>query len=88
MILNTKQDYLNYLEVEEIEGKKKLQELLDNRFTWVDIAVISDEGTTDETHRVIDNSGDKVQQVLTEDPNSRLYMLGFSVDEVEGLINA
>lgn len=87
--LNSKQDYLNCLTNFQEETKKELQMLLDSRFSWFDVAIIEDEGLTDNTHRVIaDDEGVKTQQILREDPNARIFMLDFAVEEVEELINA
>lgn len=81
---NTKQDYLNCLTDYESETKENLKKLLDSRFSWFDTSVLSDstKGLNDDTHRVV---GD-MQQELKEDPNARIFKLGFTVAEVEELI--
>lgn len=83
---NTKQDYLNCFEGYKEGVKAELQKLLDARFNWFDVEVLENPeiGINDETHRVIEN----MQQELKEDPNARLFKLGFTVDEVKELINA
>lgn len=82
---NTKQDYLNCLSEFKSETKAELQKLLDYRFSWFDVEVLADpeKGLNDDTHRVVDD----MQQELREDPNSRIFQLGFTVAEVEGLLN-
>lgn len=81
---NTKQDYLNCLADFAEETKKELQKLLDYRFSWFDVAVLEDgaTGITDDTHRVIEN----MQQELREDPNARIFQLGFTVAEIGELL--
>nr|DAX39339.1 MAG TPA: hypothetical protein [Caudoviricetes sp.] len=87
--LNSKQDYLNCLQDYPAETKAALKQLLNNRFMWFDTAILdeSQEGITDETHRVIESDDVKIQQELKEDSNARLFRLGFTVAEVEELAN-
>lgn len=88
---NSKQDYLNCLQDTELKAgaKADLQRLLDNRYVWVDTAILeaSETGVTDSTHRVIDGEDVKIQQELQEDERAELFALGFTVQEVEDLIN-
>lgn len=88
-VLNSKQDYFNCLPAYPNETKEALKALLDNRFSWFDVAVLADgvSGITDSTHRVIGDS-EKIQQELREDENALIFKLGFTVQEVEGLLNA
>lgn len=81
---NTKQDYLNCLSEFATETKAELQKLLDYRFSWFDVAILEDPATgiEDDTHRVIEN----MQQEYREDPNARIFQLGFTVEEVEELL--
>lgn len=83
--LNTKQDYLNCLPDWKEPTQEELKKLLKNRFSWFDTAVLDDvsEGLNNETHRVVGN----MQQELKEDPNARIFQLGFTVAEVEELLN-
>ena len=85
---NSKQDYLNCLTIDTLKEatKAELQKLIDNRFNWFDVSVLADDetGLNDDTHRVING----MQQELKEDPTSTIFRLGFTVQEVEGLINA
>lgn len=85
--LNTKQDYLNCLTMFPEETKKALQTLLDNRFNWFDVAILEEEVTElAENQRIIEADGEKMLQEKKEDPNARIFLLGFTVEEVEGLI--
>lgn len=85
-VLNSKQDFYNCLPVYPNETKAELQKLLDSRFSWIDKAIIDDDGITDSTHRVIENEGVKVQQELIDDPCARIYKLGFTIEDVEVLL--
>lgn len=89
MIFNTKQDFFNYLTINPEAVKKALQTLLDTRFIWKTTAILddSDEGVSDDTHRVIGEDDERMQQELIEDSNARLFLLGFTVSEAEGVIN-
>jgi hypothetical protein len=86
-ILNTKEDYLNLLQINKNEAKIELQNLLDNRFHWFDVAVLEADEEVDTTHRIIGETDERILQEYKEDSNSRLFMLGFTVEEVERLIN-
>lgn len=95
--LNTKQDYLNVINLfPEDKWKPKLQALLDERIRWVNegLLVEDDPGITDETHKVredLDEQGvvsQRYQLHYKEDPNSRLFRLGFTVEEAQALIEA
>ena len=88
--LNTKQDYTNCLKDYPTETKAALQDLINGRYIWSITKVLadSDSGTTDDTHKVITNNGEKFQYEYIEDSNARLFKLGFTVKEAEGLINA
>jgi len=87
-ILNTKQDYLNCLELNPSDTKSRLQNLLDNRFNWFDVAVLAtaDNAVIDATHRII-GSDELLYQEYKEDSNALMFGLGFTVEEIEGLIN-
>lgn len=86
--LNTKQDYINYLSINPTEAQKALQLLLDTRFVWQTTAVLAKDvtGVTDETHRVIGEEPERMQQVYIEDTNAQLFRLGFTVEEIRELI--
>ena len=91
--LNSKADYLfikNTFPREKWETTFKAS--LDERLQWFNVGKITDTGLTDSTHKVITNdmNGEtvKYQYELREDQNCSLYRLGFTVEEVEGIINA
>lgn len=88
LIFNTKNDFFNYLTVAPEETRKELQLLLDNRMIWKTTAILDDSeaGQTDDTHRVIGEQ-EKIQQELIEDSNARIFQLGFTVAEVEELLD-
>ena len=88
--LNTKQDYLNCLQDFPEETKKELQNLIDSRYSWTITKVLaeSDAGVTDNTHKVIENNGEKLQYEYVEDNNAKIFRLDFTVNEVKDLINA
>jgi len=88
MSFNTKQDYFNYLTVQPEETKKALQLLLDTRYIWQTTAVLAEAaaGVTDDTHRVIGEEPERMQQELIEDENAQLFRLGFTVAEIEEIL--
>lgn len=93
--LNTKQDYVNLLPTYPERTRAELQRLLDERIAWVTTERLADEdeGLTDETHRVNtieDDNGNVVeryQEQYMENPAAEIFRVGFSVAEVEDLIN-
>lgn len=90
MNLNTKQDYLNYLTVQPEATKKELQLLLNTRFVWKTTAILAAgaAGITDDTHRVVGEEPERHQQIYVEDENAKIFRIGFTVAEVEEIINA
>jgi hypothetical protein len=66
------------------------QILMDDLMKWMMTGQLNDpsQGITDDTHRVV-NQGDNEspdcwqQQVYAQDPNCRLFRLGFTVEEVQ-----
>lgn len=98
--LNSKADYY-YIKDNFPEKKWRpyWQALLDERFRWMDDHVISgsDEGITDETHRVSSytttdtTTGEEVtvyvQQEYKKNPGSDFWRMGFTVEEVEKAMN-
>lgn len=90
--LNSKQDYLyvkdNFPKQQWVD---KFQSLLDERLAWFNLGEIADDGITDETHKVVENEIDgafvKYQYELKENPGSTLYRIGFTVDEVNKILN-
>lgn len=96
--LNNKQDYLNMLGIDKEETVKRLQNLLDERFSWFQGEKLADgdEGIEDSTHKVVvqqervENAEEEIevryQYELKEDENSTLFRLGFTVAEVKKLM--
>lgn len=93
---NTKQDVLLGLKHWPEETKAALQTLLDNKDEWLIVKKLSDgeTGTEDATRRVrevTDEDGtvvERYQEEYAEDPNGRIYRLGFSgPDEVQALLD-
>jgi hypothetical protein len=84
--LNTKQDYINCLKDYPDQTKAALKDLLDSRFSWVMTKILDGEGITDDTHKVIETESECSQYELLEDSNARMFQLGFTVEEIEGLI--
>lgn len=96
--LNTKQDYLNFLAMGDAEGvtdadkKQALKALRDSAIDWFAVAdVDKDAGVVDDTHKVIVNdNGDGTttytQYELRENPDARLFSIGFTMDEINALI--
>ena len=88
--LNTKFDY-EYIKNQNMFGwQTQYQALLDTRLNWFKTADLSpeDTGVTDAAHRVrtetdLDGTTTKYQQELQEDPNCKLFRLGFTQAEVE-----
>ena len=92
---STKKDYLNCLSDGALADavKGELQKLLDRRFIWKNGAELADgdAGLTDDTHKVVEGKKEnddavRVQYELIEDENAELFLLGFSVAEVEELL--
>lgn len=88
LTLNTKQDYLNYLTVQPEATKKQLQLLLDTRYTWQTTGILAanEAGVTDDTHRVIGEEPERMQQVLIEDENAKIFRIGFTVAEIKEIL--
>jgi len=91
---NTKKDVQFSLECWPEQTKDALQKFLGNRFEWLIEKKLADgeSGVEDETHRVREvtdedgNVAERYQMVWAEDPNARLFRLGFTVKEVEELL--
>lgn len=88
LIFNTKQDYFNYLTMKPEETKKALQLLIDTRFVWKTTGILAEgaEGLTDDTHRVIGEEPERMQQTLVEDENAKIFAIGFTVEEVKEIL--
>lgn len=92
----TKQDYLNGLEMYPAEARAALRQLLADRFVWKEAGELAEgeEGKIDSTHIVSTREGSagpglpvRIQMELVEDANARLFRLGFTVEELEGLLS-
>lgn len=91
--LNTKEDFINCLQLFPDRTKKHLQVLLNEVKNWILIDRINNEGTTDATHKVIEVIDEETNVVkeryqyeFKDDPNCELFRLGFTIIEVEELI--
>lgn len=94
--LNSKVDYLYVKDnFPRKEWAEKFQNLLDERMQWFNIGKLDkkEDGITDDTHKIIENQeqGEQLaeyyQYELKEDQNCQLYKLGFTVKEVESILN-
>jgi hypothetical protein len=93
--LNTKVDYLHVrAEFPADQWQPKFQLLLDGRFAWLPVGPLADgdAGVADSTHRVVEHADgqgqivERVQEEWREDPNATIFRLGFTVAEVEALL--
>lgn len=94
--LNSKEDYLyvkdNFLREQWAD---KFQTLLDERLAWFNIGELaaSEEGVTDDTHKVVEietmgeETKKRYQYELKENPDCMLYRLGFTVDEIQAILD-
>jgi hypothetical protein len=97
--LNTKQDYYNVLEIPDAimskaEKKQVFLDLLANVNDWIVVGPVEKgKGIEDETHKVVASEpmveGDEVtytQFVFGKNEGARIFQLGFSVEEVNAII--
>ena len=87
--LNTKQDFLNIKEMFPDESKSRFQELLDTKDTWMNMGKLEGAGIEDKTHKILGvEMGNETlyQMEYKEDPNARIFRLGFTVEELEGFL--
>ena len=90
--LNTKEDYY-YIKnnFDEAYWKPQWQLLLDSRYEWffVKYLDIRAEGIEDNTHKIVEERGSEEDEVrysqyeYRENPNAKIYKLGFTIEEVE-----
>lgn len=95
--LNTKQD-CQYIQKNfpKNQWKPVLQKILDGRFEWLNTKTLKLEevGIADETHRVTEVKDEtekiieKYQQEYKEDPNAKLFKIGFTVSEMTDLLKS
>ena len=94
--LNTKEDYFYVREhFPHEQWEPVFQALLDERMTWLNIGQLAseEEGVTDNIHKVVTVGGEEdgtpvqyYQYEYKEDPNCKLFRLGFTVEEVKDLL--
>lgn len=93
--LNSKQDYLYLKENTSKEYYVPFfQELLDSRFGWYfEKYIEKEEGIEDDTHKIVEenNMGESeetiyAQYVWKENENAKIFRIGFTVEEVEEII--
>ena len=93
--LNSKQDYLYLKENTSKEYYVPFfQELLDSRFGWYfEKYIEKEEGIEDDTHKVVEenNMGESeeikyAQYVWKENENAKIFRIGFTVEEVQEII--
>jgi len=94
-VLSTKEDYMNCMEAWPGETKAALRSLWADRFAWREAGELAegDDGIEDASHMVVTKEGSegaglpvRVQIELVTDPNARVYRMGFTDKEVEGLL--
>lgn len=93
--LNCKQDFYNLIGDYPAETRAYLQTLMGDRFSWFTTNPLAegDVGETGETLRVIeqellDGAKERLQQELQEDPNSRFFLIGWTVEEATAMLEA
>lgn len=91
--LNTRQDLINCLELYPERADEAARNLLAGRFVWVATGAVPDgeAGIEDAMHRVVESVDDSGQTIhtqleLQDDPQARLYRLGFTAAELEGML--
>lgn len=92
--LNTKEDY-EYVRANfpREQWEPDFKALLNERYEWFNLGEIEDEGVTDDTHKVVEDKRDdetvvRYQYEYKENENARIYRLGYTVEEVEAILNA
>lgn len=98
--ISTKYDVDNLKGTFPKETKAFLESLMKDRFIWVTTNSLEnkEEGIVDNTHRVIEvkeieseNEQEKItyaQQALIEDSNARIFRMGYTLEEIEILIES
>ena len=97
--ISTKYDVENLKLQFPKQTKKFLETLKNDRYIWVTTNELenNEDGTTDDEHRVLPVYGDEnnpetitgyIQQELQEDSNARIFRMGYSLDEVEILLES
>ena len=102
--LNTKADYMYVKENFKRDlWEKDFQNLLDTRMDWFFVKNLDsqEEGLNDSTHKVVENKSEELdkdgkliekvtysQFELKENPQCKLNLIGFTVDEVLEILNS
>jgi hypothetical protein len=78
---------MNALELFPEQTKAYIQSLLDTRKLWVQVEYTAP-GVEDETHYLrTDEAGNTYQMEYRDDPNGEIQRLGFTVEELEAIVN-
>lgn len=91
-VLETKNDYLNSLELYPEQTRKALKSLYADRYIWMKERELEEEekGIENDTHRVFEEGeGDekkRYQYVKKVDSKARVYRLGFTDNEIQKLL--
>ena len=91
---NSKRDVLHCLDHWPAQTKDALQRFIDSRYEWLIEKKLADgeSGVEDDTHRVrevTDEDGNVIERYQlewAEDPNARLFRLGFTVQEAQDIV--
>ncbi len=92
--LNTKEDYeFVRANFPKEQWRPDFEALLNERYEWFNLGEIKGEGTTDDTHKVVEDKRDdetviRYQYEYKENENARIYRLGYTVDEVKAILGA
>ena len=92
--LNTKEDYeFVRANFPKEQWESDFKALLNERYEWFNLGEIEGEGVTDDTHKVVEDKRDdetvvRYQYEYKENENARIYRLGYTVEEVENILNA
>jgi hypothetical protein len=94
-VIQTRHDVEVLLLTHPSETKVFLSELINDILQWYPSGELIgvEEGITDDTHKVIENKGIDdvitfIQYELRDNPNAKLFQLGFTVEEVKNIIKS
>ena len=94
---NTKKDVLVALDMAPAQTKSYLQTFVDNIEKWMTVKKLDEgeSGIEDDTHKIKEIKDEETGEVVEryqlewkEDPNCKLYRLGFTKQEALDIINA
>jgi hypothetical protein len=91
-VIQTRHDVEVLLLTHPIEIKAFLSELCNDILQWYPSGeLIGVEGITDDTHKVVTEEREgveyKTQYELKENPDCKLYQMGYTIEEVNVIIN-